>query len=68
MEDSQKMAQLFWSDEADGYMDAFISQKLPDLVSEVVHPFIDSCLKKKNLNFQDINKWAFHAGIFQNRS
>ena len=64
MEDSRKMVQLFWSDETDGHFDAIISRNLPDLVSEGIHPFIDGCLKKKNLNIEDVDEWAIHPGNF----
>ena len=64
VEDSRKMVQIFWSDEANGHLDAIISRNLPDLVSEGIHPFIDGCLKKKNLNIEDVAEWAIHPGIF----
>ena len=62
MEDSRKMVQFFWNDEADGHLDVTISRNLPDLVLEGIHPFINGVLKEKNLKIEDINEWALHPG------
>ena len=60
VDETSDVVKMFWNNS--GQFDSTISHKLPNIVKEGVHGFVEGMLEEQGLGVADVDGWAVHPG------